>query len=89
MKGTTKQVKYAKDLLALVEKEYKAFNIDSVDGDVDAIEKGFDKLLNIKDASTVIYYIKDVKNDRLGLYKTLAMIGGCKTISNIKLKGCA
>lgn len=89
MRGTTKQVKYAKDLLALVEKEYKAFNIDLVDGDVEAIEKGFDKLLNIKDASTVIYYIKDVKNDRLGLYKTLAMIGGCKTISKIKMKGCA
>ena len=89
MKGTTKQVKYAKDLLALVEKEYKAFNIDLVDGDVDAIEKGFDKLLNIKDASTIIYYIKDVKNDRLGLYKTLAMIGGCKAISKIKMKGCA
>lgn len=97
MIGTVKQIKWANDLIALAQKELEVFN-KSIDDDlepeaVEAILRGFKKFINMNNASDIIYYGQAFKNrgkvDRLVVYKTMALIGGCKTTSKIKLKGCA
>ena len=97
MVGTTKQIKWANDIIEVAQKQQEIFNsyveaADKTDKDVleclEAIETGFKKFNDINDASSIIYYGKDFKYkrkiDELTVYKTMALLGKYKKISKVE-----